>query len=131
MQPVAASPTVWLVEDRALEAEGARRALSATYDVAVFSDGAAMLERLATTTPPSAIVLDWRLPGLSGLDVCKFVRATWNQNALAILMLTALIELADLVDAISAGANDYLTKPFNNAELCARVGTVVRTRILN
>jgi signal transduction histidine kinase len=131
MQSVAASPTVWLVEDSALEAEVARRALSTTYDVAVFSDGATMLERLATTPPPSAIVLDWRLPGLSGLDVCKFVRATWNQNALPILMLTALTEPTDLVDAMSAGANDYLTKPFNSAELCARVGTVVRTRMLN
>jgi signal transduction histidine kinase len=131
MQPVAACPTVWLVEDSALEAEVARRALSTTYDVVVFSDGATMLERLATTTPPSAIVLDWRLPGLSGLDVCKFVRATWNQNALPILMLTALSERTDLVAAISAGANDYLTKPFHSAELCARVGIVVRTRILN
>jgi signal transduction histidine kinase len=68
---------------------------------------------------------------LSGLEICKFVRATWNQNALPILMLTGLSERGDLVDAISAGANDYLTKPYDHAELCARVATVVRTRALN
>ena len=123
--------TVWLVEDSPLEAEVASRALAATYDVEVFSDGAAMLERLAASVPPTALILDWRLPGLSGLEVCKFVRATWNQNALPVLMLTGLSDRADLVDAISAGANDYLTKPFDAAELSARVAAVVRTRALN
>jgi signal transduction histidine kinase len=122
---------VWLVEDSALEAEVAKRALSPAYEVAHFAEGAAMLERLAVEPTPFAIILDWRLPGLSGLEVCKFIRATWNQNALPILMLTGLSERADLVDAISAGANDYLTKPYDTAELLARVATVVRTRILN
>jgi signal transduction histidine kinase len=123
--------SVWLVEDSALEAEVARRALSPTYDVSLFAEGAAMIERLAVASPPSAIILDWRLPGLSGIEICKFVRSTWNQNALPILMLTGLSERADLVDAIFAGANDYLTKPYDSAELCARVAAVVRTRVLN
>lgn len=127
----ASRPIVWLVEDRALEAEVAKRALTITYDVTVFAEGAVMIERLAAVAPPTAIILDWRLPGLSGLEVCKFVRASWNQNALPILMLTGLSERADLVDAISAGANDYLTKPYDTAELLARVATVVRTRMLN
>jgi signal transduction histidine kinase len=127
----ATCPIVWIVEDSALEAEVAKRALIPAYDVELFTDGAAMLERLAVSAPPSAIILDWRLPGLSGIDVCKFIRGTWNQNALPILMLTVLSEHTDLVDAISAGANDYLTKPCNSAELRARVDTVVRTRKLN
>lgn len=129
--PPAARSTVWLVEDSPLEAEVAKRALAATYDVTLFAEGAAMIERLAVAPPPTVIILDWRLPGLSGLEVCKFVRSSWNQNALPILMLTGLSERADLVDAISAGANDYLTKPYDSTELLARVATVVRTRELN
>jgi signal transduction histidine kinase len=127
----AARPIVLLLEDSLLEAEIARRTLSVDYEMEVFSDGATMLERLAVAARPSAILLDWRLPGLSGLEVCKFIRATWNQNALPVLMLTGLSERADLVDAISAGANDYLTKPYDAAELGARVAAAVRTRNLN
>ena len=123
--------TVWIVEDSPLEAEIAKRTLSTTYDVVVFVDASSLLEQLASSRLPSAIILDWQMPGLSGLDACKFVRTTCNQNELPIIMLTGLAERADLVEAISAGANDYLTKPYDRAELCARVATAVRTKQLH
>ncbi|MEO6420226.1 MAG: response regulator, partial [Polyangiaceae bacterium] len=95
-------------------------------------EASTMLEALASTpAAPSTIVLDWQMPGLPGLEACKFVRTTRNQNALPILMLTGLSERADLVEAISAGANDYLTKPYDSAELLARVAAVVRTKLLH
>lgn len=123
---------VWIVEDSPLEAEVAKRVLASIYDVEVFDEASTMLERLASTsTAPSAIVLDWQMPGLPGLEACKFVRTTRNQNALPILMLTGLSERADLVEAISAGANDYLTKPYDGLELLARVAAVVRTKLLH
>jgi signal transduction histidine kinase len=121
---------VWIVEDSALEAEVAKRALETIYDVVVFVEASGMLEALASRPAPSAIVLDWQMPGLPGLEACKFVRATRNQNALPILMLTVLSERADLVEAITAGANDYLTKPYDGNELLARVAAVVRTKQL-
>jgi signal transduction histidine kinase len=123
---------VWIVEDSALEAEVAKRVLERIYDVVVFDEASTMLEMLASTPiAPSAIVLDWQMPGLPGLEACKFVRTTRNQNALPILMLTGLSERADLVEAISAGANDYLTKPYDGLELLARVAAVVRTKQLH
>lgn len=123
---------VWLVDDSLLESEIAKRALQAVYRVFVYADASSMLEALTTSAAaPSALVLDWQMPGLSGLEACKFVRATRDQNALPILMLTGLSERANVVEAISAGANDYLTKPFDGSELLARVAALVRTKELH
>jgi len=123
--------TVWIVDDSPLEIAIARRALEDIYDVVVFVEASTMLEALASTPAPSAIVLDWQMPGLPGIEACKFVRITQSANALPILMLTGLSDRADLVEAISAGANDYLTKPYDKAELIARVAAVVRTKQLH
>ena len=120
---------VWLVEDSPLEAELARRALPA-FEIEVFTDGPAMLERRSTHGGPSILILDWQLPGMSGLEICRFLRASLDEMALPILMLTVQGHKADIVEALSAGANDYLTKPYDAAELSARVGSMGRTRRL-
>ena len=123
-------PTVWLVDDNALEAAIAKRTLCVNYDVLVFDDAATMLEQVAITHP-ATLILDWQMPGLSGIDACKFVRVTRNQNELPILMLTGLSQRADVIEALSAGANDFLSKPYDHAELSARVATAVRTKQLH
>jgi signal transduction histidine kinase len=120
---------VWLVEDSPLEAELARRALPG-FDVEVFADGPSMLERRSTHGGPGILILDWQLPGMSGLEICRFLRASLDEMALPILMLTVQGNKADIVEALSAGANDYLTKPYDAAELSARVGGMARTRRL-
>jgi signal transduction histidine kinase len=120
---------VWLVEDSPLEAELARRALSG-FQVEVFEDGTAMLERCSTHGPPRLLILDWQLPGMSGLEICRFLRTSLDEMALPILMLTVQGNKADIVEALSAGANDYLTKPYDAAELVARVSGLGRTRRL-
>jgi signal transduction histidine kinase len=120
---------VWLVEDSPLEAELACRAL-AGFEVTIFRDGPSMLERLSTHGGPSVLVLDWQLPGMSGLEVCRFLRATLDEMTLPILMLTVQGNKADIVEALSGGANDYVTKPYDVAELVARVGGLSRTRRL-
>ncbi|HEX2870903.1 MAG TPA: response regulator [Polyangiaceae bacterium] len=120
---------IWLVEDSPLEAELARRALPGC-EIEVFIDGPSMLERRSTHGGPSILILDWQLPGMSGLEICRFLRASLDEMALPILMLTVQGNKADIVEALSAGANDYLTKPYDAAELSARVGSMGRTRRL-
>jgi signal transduction histidine kinase/DNA-binding response OmpR family regulator len=122
---------VWVLEDSPLEAEMARRAVSVSHSVEIFLDSPAMLERIANGSRPDMLVLDCQLPTMTGLEVCRFLRESFDEMELPILMLTVQGHRADLVDGLGAGANDYLTKPYNVAELLARIGTLVRTRHLH
>jgi len=118
---------VWVLEDSALEAEMARRALSSAQDVSLFDDGTVVLEKIANGAIPDVLVLDSQLLGVSGLEVCRVVREAHGPIVLPILMLTAQGEKQDVIEALHAGANDYVTKPYHVAELVARVGTLVNT----
>jgi signal transduction histidine kinase len=122
---------IWVLEDSPLEAEMARRAVAASHTVEIFPDSPAMLERIANGARPDILVLDCQLPTMSGLEVCRFLRDSFDEMELPILMLTVQGHRADLVDGLKAGANDYLTKPYSVAELLARVDTLVRTRHLH
>jgi DNA-binding response OmpR family regulator len=93
--------------------------------VEVVTDGAAALQR-ALADPPDAVVLDLMLPGLSGLDVCRRLRAGAAGGAVPIVMLTALGEESDRVLGLELGADDYVTKPFSPRELALRVQAVLR-----
>jgi signal transduction histidine kinase len=125
-----ARPVVWILDDSPMEAAMARRALVASSDVVTFSDGSVLLEQLAAGAAPSVLVLDWHLPGMSGIEVCRFLRSTKNEMELPILMLTVYGHRTDLVDGLDAGANDYLTKPYDALELVARVATLCRLHAL-
>jgi two-component system response regulator MprA len=92
------------------------------YKVNVVHDGLAALASVRDD-PPDLMVLDWMLPGLDGLEVCRRVRAT---GTLPILMLTAKDAVADRVMGLDAGADDYLVKPFAFDELLARVRALLR-----
>jgi DNA-binding response OmpR family regulator len=87
------------------------------------NDGEAALEKI-TRLHPTLVVLDIMLPRLDGLEVCRRLRA--EQNATAILMLTARDEDIDKIVGLELGADDYLTKPFNPRELVARVKAILR-----
>jgi len=117
---------VWLLEDSPLEAEMARRALAPAHDVELFRDGAALLERLATSALPDVVVVDWQLPGITGIEACRVLRASHDAMNLPVLLLTVQGRKEDVVEGLAAGANDYVTKPYDIAELVARVGTLVR-----
>ncbi|MBI5564805.1 MAG: response regulator transcription factor [Chloroflexi bacterium] len=92
------------------------------YKVNVVYDGLAALAS-ARDDPPDLVVLDWMLPGLDGLEVCRRLRAAGQTP---ILMLTAKDAIADRVHGLDAGADDYLVKPFAFDELVARVRALLR-----
>jgi len=109
-------------DDRALRG-ALRRALTlAGYEVQVAEDGEQALELLAQTEP-DAVVLDVGLPGIDGLEVCRRVRLG---SRVPILILTARDAVADRIDGLDAGADDYMVKPFDVDELKARLRALLR-----
>ncbi|HEY4105539.1 MAG TPA: response regulator [Polyangiaceae bacterium] len=119
---------VWVVDDSQLEREMARRMLGEHHEVEVFTDGHSMLERVATGSRPDVLVLDWHMPEMSGLEICRFLRQTHDEASLPILVLTATGGQDELLAGLAAGANDFVTKLFDPAELRLRVATLVRLR---
>lgn len=115
--------TILLVEDaRDLARLVARELEAAGYRVVHAADGIAALEAHARERP-DAVVLDWMLPRLDGLEVLRRLRET---AATPVLMLTARGEETDRVVGLEVGADDYLTKPFSVRELVARVRALIR-----
>lgn len=117
---------IWVLEDSALEAEMLRRSLAPLGHVNLFSEGHSVLEELANDVTPDVLVLDWQLPNLSGIEMCRFIREREEWSKIPILMLTMHGRKQEIVAALDAGANDYLTKPFDVTELLARVRTLAR-----
>jgi two-component system, OmpR family, phosphate regulon response regulator PhoB len=75
---------------------------------------------------PDLVLLDWMLPGMSGIDVCRLIRARPETLSLPIIMLTARGEEAEMLRGLSTGADDYVVKPFSMPELLARIRSVLR-----
>ena len=98
---------------------------AAGYEVAGFQSGEDFLPRLKADWP-DLLVLDWMLPGMDGLSVCRRVREIPACSTLPILMLTAKSEEFDRVLGLEIGADDYMTKPFSLRELLARIKALLR-----
>ncbi|MGY4539400.1 DNA-binding response OmpR family regulator [Mucilaginibacter sp. UYNi724] len=115
---------VLLVEDEpGLVSVIVRGLTDASMDVSVAADGIMGLE-MAQAHKFDIILLDIMLPGMNGIQVCKEIRK--RDDAVAILMLTALNSTENIVTGLNSGADDYLAKPFKFAELEARIRTLVR-----
>ncbi|MBN2114026.1 MAG: response regulator transcription factor [Acidimicrobiia bacterium] len=115
--------TVLLVEDDASVREVTQLGLQrAGFTVLAARDGNEGLS-LFRSRRPDAVVLDVMLPGRDGLEVCRAIR---QESAVPVVMLTALSGTVDVVVGLEAGADDYVTKPFEMAELVARVRAVLR-----
>jgi two-component system phosphate regulon response regulator PhoB len=119
-------PLVMIVEDEAplvtllkynLEKEG--------FGVCEASDGEEALVQIAERKP-DVVLLDWMLPLVSGIEVCRQIRRSPQSRALPIIMLTARGEEGDKIRGLNSGADDYITKPFSPSELVARVRAVIR-----
>lgn len=120
------SARILVVEDETALAEMLRYNLEAEgFSVDVSGNGE-QAELAIAESPPDLIVLDWMLPGLSGLELCRRLRNGKRASPIPILMVTARGEEADRVRGLSIGADDYVTKPFSNLELLARVRALLR-----
>ncbi len=95
------------------------------YNVVWESRGSKAVPQVEKTRP-SVILLDWMLPELSGVEICKLIRNKPDIKNIPIIMLTAKGEEEDKVKGLSSGADDYVTKPFSISELMARVKTNIR-----
>ncbi|MGM0560501.1 MAG: phosphate regulon transcriptional regulator PhoB [Pseudomonadota bacterium] len=122
-------PVILIVEDEAalvtllrynLEREG--------YDLLEARDGEEALT-VAQEEKPDLILLDWMLPLMSGLQVCRQLRRDRETREIPIILLTARGEETDKVRGLESGADDYITKPFSPAELTARVRAVLRRAV--
>lgn len=120
------SPSVLVVEDEPAQREVLIYNLEAEgYGVARAEDGDEALV-LVQEAQPDLIILDWMLPGVSGIEVCRRLKANSGTRSIPVIMLTARGEEADRVRGLETGADDYVVKPYSVNELMARVRTQLR-----
>lgn len=99
------------------------------YDVVAVQDGAAAWDCITGEVPPTLAIVDWMMPGLSGIELCRRIRAK-VQSPIYVILLTSRNTTEDLVEGLRAGADDYLRKPFDPDELSARLHVGKRTLAL-
>jgi DNA-binding response OmpR family regulator len=115
---------ILLVEDEVKLARFVELELSSEgYRISVAHDGMTGLT-LARESSPELVILDWMLPGLSGVEICRRLRVTGSK--VPIILLTAKDEVSDRVAGLDAGADDYVVKPFSIEELLARIRAHLR-----
>lgn len=95
------------------------------FDVTLAADGEEALMKVDERAP-DIVILDWMLPKVSGIEVCRRLRARPETKNIPVIMLTARSEEADRIRGLETGADDYMTKPFSTNELVARVRAVLR-----
>ena len=105
---------------------GSRRILEATlskwgYDVVVCSDGSEAWHALQREGAPGLALIDWMMPGMDGVEICRKVRETPRSQHMYVILLTVRESKRDIAEGLQAGADDYITKPFDEEELRARV----------
>jgi len=121
---------ILIAEDEAVS----RRLLQARltewgYDVIVCSEGTQAWEKLQAEDPPQMAILDWMMPGMNGLEICRELRKQSSSSYVYTLLLTSKSQKAEIMEGMEAGADDYLTKPFEADALRAALRT--GTRILD
>ena len=94
--------------------------------VTVAHDGDVAWQALNSLQPPSLAILDWMMPNLDGLELCRRIRSTPRLAGMYVILVTARDSREDLVAGLEAGADDYMAKPINMAELQARISVGVR-----
>jgi two-component system phosphate regulon response regulator PhoB len=123
---MAGEPLVLVVEDEPAQREVLAYNIRAEgYQVITAEAGDEALD-LVRETPPDVIVLDWMLPHVSGIEVCRQLKMSGETARIPVIMLSARSEETDKVRGLETGADDYVTKPYSVAELLARLRTQLR-----
>ena len=123
---MAEAPLILVVEDEAAIATMLRYNLEKQgFRVEEATDGQEAMTRIAEATP-DLVLLDWMLPVMSGIEVCRQIRRRPETRELPVIMLTARTEDQDAVRALNTGADDYITKPFGIEALMARIRALLR-----
>ena len=113
---------VQILLKRMLEKEG--------YEVIAVSNGKDGIEK-AIACPPAMVICDWMMPGLTGIDVCRYIKNSPELSTTFFILLTSLDSIADRVKGLDAGADDFITKPIEKNELTARVRAGLRLHQLS
>ncbi len=119
-------PTILVVEDdESISSIIKYNLKKAGYMVNLVDNGNDAIDS-AKSSPPDLVLLDWMLPGMTGIDVCKALRSQPETMNIPIIMLSAKGEEIDKITGLERGADDYITKPFSPVELSARIKAVLR-----
>jgi DNA-binding response OmpR family regulator len=122
---------ILIADDDRLSTTMLGRTLAAwDFDVTVADDGAAAWACIIGDEPPSVAIVDWEMPKIDGIQLCQRIRSTALRSPLYVILLTGRTGRHDLVAGLEAGADDYLTKPFEPDELRARIRVGQRTLAL-
>ena len=112
---------ILIAEDDALFREGLKQILAPEHELLFTNNGDEAWAALQTGNPPRLAILDWVMPGLSGPQVCRNVRACTGLSSMYLILFTSRNSTADVISGFRAGADDYITKPFDPQELQIRV----------
>lgn len=113
---------ILIAEDDEVSRKVLERTLEAwDHEVQSVCDGVAAWQALLRDDAPKLAILDWMMPELDGVEVCRRLRATVSQEPTYVILLTAKQQKKDIVTGLDAGANDYVVKPFDRRELQSRV----------
>src|SRR5262252_2365960 len=122
------SATILVVEDEPAIQELIACNLELAGHQALRAENAEQALEMVRTALPDLVVLDWMLPGMSGIELARKLRADRRTHEVPVIMLTARADEADKLAGLESGADDYLVKPFSPRELNARVRAVLRRR---
>jgi len=124
-QPAAYKPRIIVVDDMQQNLVLLQRNLSRDYDVVCTNNGEKALE-LALHQPPQLFLLDVNMPDIDGFDVCRRIKSKTSLASIPVVFITARTDIMDILRGFEVGGVDYVTKPFNAAELRARIRTHIQ-----
>lgn len=132
LTPIQGNITVFIVDDDLVNRQVLINHLSLhNYAIAQAENGIEALKRINNGFKPDIVLLDVMMPKKTGYEVCQAIRKRYSAAELPIVLLTAKIQVSDLVEGLDSGANDYLTKPISKNELLARIKTHVQLAKIN